>query len=443
MAFDDVAFGIAQAAKKRVADKIAAQGILGAQQTAPAAASVAAPDAGISTIAADAANTGKAYGAGRLAGRGVGVLTGLAAKTAIASPIAGFGDYKINDPAVDTSAGGVIGNLASGEFAKAGRGLQNDALEAGLDTASGIAKFGDAAAGLVGASPNLAGKLAGRVQSDLGSQVTINPSLLSNSSAAPSIIPSAQAAPVAATVATPSVSATPQSITSNYSNEPTQVPSVPAATPVQAITAPSAPARSVADIDANSLRILSGMSETAQRLAAARGENVTSSMQRDAANQRIAGDQEYAGYLANKNIAQQGALQAQSAGIDNQLKQGQLNTMQTLDQLRQSIAKETDPAKSRLLQDQYLALQGKTADANKRYVVIPGEEYMAPDGINKLKRPTQVLDAYTQKLVDTGSQAQPKVSAAQAVADAQDAVSRGASKDAVNARLKQLGYPTI
>lgn len=434
MAFDDAAYGIAQAAKKRVADRLAAQAILGGQQAAPVASAVATSGASAPTAATDTAGAGKAYGAGRTIGRGAGLLAGLAAKTAVASPLGGFGDYKVNDPSVDTSAGGTIGYIGSGDFSSAGKSLSNGALEAGLDSASGLAKFGDLAAGLVGASPNLAGKLAGGVQSRFGDQVTINPSLTSGI-AAPSVISSAQAAP-APSVATPT---TPPAQAANYSNEPIQVapaaaPSISTLTPLAAthngrlndqlltaqsgqragangftgiaapgqsqfgagemdainanvranagtqrsfsnadvpagmanlMTGTAAPVRSQADIDANSLRILAGMGETNQRLATSRGENVTRSMQKAATNQRIAGDTEYSTYLANKNAAQQGALQTQTTGIDNQIKQGQLGTQQALDKLRQNITTETDPVKSRLLQNQYLALNGKQPQTDK------------------------------------------------------------------------------
>lgn len=62
---------------------------------------------------------------GRLAGGG-GVL-------------ANFNDYKINDPDVDSSAGGTFNALRNGDFSGAGRSLSKGALEAGMDLGSAAA----------------------------------------------------------------------------------------------------------------------------------------------------------------------------------------------------------------------------------------------------------------------------------------------------------------
>lgn len=99
----------------------------------------------------------------------------MAKGTALMAPLAGFGDYQINDPGVDSSASGVIGNLAAGEGGKAWQGIKKGAVEAGLDSVSGIAKTGDWVAGLVGAKPGLAQAFDNRVRADLGSMVKDGP----------------------------------------------------------------------------------------------------------------------------------------------------------------------------------------------------------------------------------------------------------------------------
>lgn len=50
-----------------------------------------------------------------------------------------------------------------------------------------------------------------------------------------------------------------------------------------------------------------------------------------------------------------------------------------------------------------MALQGKT-EASPGYTVVPGEEYLAPDGLTKLRGPALVLDNRTGKVVDMNQQ---------------------------------------
>lgn len=50
-----------------------------------------------------------------------------------------------------------------------------------------------------------------------------------------------------------------------------------------------------------------------------------------------------------------------------------------------------------------MALQGKT-EASPGYTVVPGEEYLAPDGLTKLRGPALVLDNRTGQVVDMSQQ---------------------------------------
>jgi hypothetical protein len=137
--------------------------------------------------AVEAAPKGALYRAGRFAGgagRMAARIPGLAAPFAIAAPLAGFEDYKINDPEVDSSAGEtfrLMGNRVKDLFngtalpedrAAGQANLRKGLVEAGLDSASGLAKTADWAAGILGAHPDFSGRLQRGVQADLGSSVT-------------------------------------------------------------------------------------------------------------------------------------------------------------------------------------------------------------------------------------------------------------------------------
>lgn len=142
-----------------------------AQQGAPAQQAQAAPRAAPAPAPASSAPASlspRSEAAGRMLGRATSTVAKLAGKTAVTAPLAGFGDYKINEPGVDSSASGVAANLLSGNFSDAWKGTKKGAVEAGLDSMSGIAKAGDFVAGMVGADPQLAQQLDTRVRSDLG-----------------------------------------------------------------------------------------------------------------------------------------------------------------------------------------------------------------------------------------------------------------------------------
>ncbi len=84
--------------------------------------------------------TGRGYGAGRMVGGAVRSI----APTAIAGQVAShFNDYKINDPAVDSSAAGTYNAVRSGDFAGAGRSLSKGALETLMDVGSAGANLAD------------------------------------------------------------------------------------------------------------------------------------------------------------------------------------------------------------------------------------------------------------------------------------------------------------
>lgn len=126
---------------------------------------------------------GLAGKAGRFLGKASRMATPLVQKAAVASPLLGFNDYKLNEPGVDSSAAGTFKALGSGDFSGAGHSLVKGAKEAVLDTASGVSKFVDGAAGLVGADTGLARGLAQKVRGHYGDGVQINPSLTDQSPA--------------------------------------------------------------------------------------------------------------------------------------------------------------------------------------------------------------------------------------------------------------------
>lgn len=86
-------------------------------------------------------NTGPAYNAGRAVGT-VARVAGPA--LAGAGVVGGMGTYKIDDPDVDSSAGGTIRAVANGDFSGARRSLSKGALETGMDLAGSAAGAIDA-----------------------------------------------------------------------------------------------------------------------------------------------------------------------------------------------------------------------------------------------------------------------------------------------------------
>jgi hypothetical protein len=133
------------------------------------------------------------------------VAAPLVQKAAVASPLLGFNDYKLNEPGVDSSAAGTFKSLGSGDFTGAGRSLVKGAKEAVLDSASGVSKFVDGAAGVVGADTGLARGLAQKVRGHYGDGVQINPSLTDQ----PPVVAQPAATPVPQPPVAPGTSATP------------------------------------------------------------------------------------------------------------------------------------------------------------------------------------------------------------------------------------------
>ncbi len=156
------------------AEQVNRPALAGPAPTTPGANRAPAMAVSGASLAAGAA-TGKAYGIGNKLGAAASRVAPIAGKvvggTAVTAPLTGFGDYKINDE-VDSSAAGTLGNLSRGEFGMAGRGLQKGALEAGLDSVSGLAKTGDFVAGLGGFKPGLADSFNKMVRNDLGAMVS-------------------------------------------------------------------------------------------------------------------------------------------------------------------------------------------------------------------------------------------------------------------------------
>lgn len=169
----------AKTAAQTVGDRTTAawRGLRGGSAAVAPEVTAAAPPLAAAAPEAAVAAPGLATRVGTMAGRVASKVAPLARAGVVTAPLAGFGDYKFNS-GVDSSVGGTASDLAHGEFARAGQGLVQGAKEAALDSASGIAKFADTAAGLVGADPGLARGLARGVQSHYGSDVKINPTLL-------------------------------------------------------------------------------------------------------------------------------------------------------------------------------------------------------------------------------------------------------------------------
>lgn len=149
---------------------------LPAPVAAPAAPPVAAPNSSY--------DVGKRIGESvRNIGAKAGAARGLVGSAVATAPLFGFGDYKIDDPGVDSSLMGTLraaGNQISSAFK--GTALPSDreatqatlrkgAVEAGLDSMSGLTKTFDAVTGLVGLNPDTSGDLARTVQNDLGGAV--------------------------------------------------------------------------------------------------------------------------------------------------------------------------------------------------------------------------------------------------------------------------------
>lgn len=86
-------------------------------------------------------------GAGRAAGSAVRQISGVA-KTALPAAVgmevgAHLGDYRINDPDVDSSVSGTLRSLRDGNFQAAGRSLSKGAVEAAMGLGSGVANVLD------------------------------------------------------------------------------------------------------------------------------------------------------------------------------------------------------------------------------------------------------------------------------------------------------------
>jgi len=150
-----------------------------AQTAAPAAAPEAAaaaavPEAAAATAASTAASAATkapldyrlAQGMGRLAGRAV--QAGL--RSAATAPLMGYGDYKVPDSIApeDSSLTGTMEYLRQYRAPEAARSFAKGAVEAGLDSVSGLARSGDWVAGLAGYQPGLAKSWHDKVTKDLG-----------------------------------------------------------------------------------------------------------------------------------------------------------------------------------------------------------------------------------------------------------------------------------
>lgn len=87
--------------------------------------------------------TGKPYAVGKALGKVGRFAGGFAGPALAADTVSHMNDYKINDPAVDSSAMGTIRAVGNGDWAGAGRSLSKGALEAGMDLGSVAANVAD------------------------------------------------------------------------------------------------------------------------------------------------------------------------------------------------------------------------------------------------------------------------------------------------------------
>lgn len=126
-----------------------------------------------SALRTPATPNSRVFNAGKVVGRVADTVGRVVGSTALAAPLAGFGDYKADTGGIDTSAGGTLGYLAKGEFGNAGASLSGGAGEALADSGSGIAKTVDSVAALVGAEPDLTGKFDKMIKDKFGGYLTL------------------------------------------------------------------------------------------------------------------------------------------------------------------------------------------------------------------------------------------------------------------------------
>jgi hypothetical protein len=115
-------------------------------------------------------------------------------------------------------------------------------------------------------------------------------------------------------------------------------------------------------------------------------------------------------------LGQQAELEGRkqaTADAESQVRVGvgrqQLAEGERMAKLRARLDATTDPAQRRALQDQLLAEQGKTPQAN-RYTVVPGGSGVDPASGQIVREPSQVLDNQSGQFVQQGGQAAaPKV----------------------------------
>ena len=80
---------------------------------------------------------------GKAAGQGMRALGKLAPVAAGVDVVSRLGDYRIDDPEVDSSVAGTLRAVKAGDFGGAGRSLSKGALEAGMDVGSFAANTAD------------------------------------------------------------------------------------------------------------------------------------------------------------------------------------------------------------------------------------------------------------------------------------------------------------
>ena len=172
-------------AKRRFWPGASAPAVPGAPKPSVGLKDFASAARGVSPSMTGEASSIAAHNVGMRVGGALKAAAPLARGAGLTSLASGFGDYKLNDPGVDSSAMGTVkdfgdmaGSALSGDIKGAfaakerlGAGLRKGLLETGLDVASGVARTGDAIAGLAGFKPELTRTLRDRVEGDLGTQL--------------------------------------------------------------------------------------------------------------------------------------------------------------------------------------------------------------------------------------------------------------------------------
>jgi hypothetical protein len=127
-------------------------------------------------------------------------------------------------------------------------------------------------------------------------------------------------------------------------------------------------------------------------------------------------------------------------GMELQSQAATMTAHKQLAKLQQQLINEPDTTKARQLQNKILALQGKTPETK---VAIVDSDTGAVDVMGNPVYKKMAVNVTTGEFLTPPAPQKARMSAEQALQQARAAVEKGADKAAVNARLKELGHPTI